>query len=350
MFSLMAGKKKNKPATRKSKSARTKPKSAPRKASAKKKKAAKAKAEEIVQPVLNNEKLKELYATMLKCRMIAERVGPQSNTTVGLEAMLVGAGAHLLAQDCIAMEHGGFIASLIKGTPLKLIHARMNDSHSNGTANASPFINPTATTVSMAKGLSLARERKGQKVATLMFGTQPPGAETFEAEAMAMAAAEKLPIVFLVENTFDSRAETHTLPTASNSHEAGSAYYPRITVDGADVVAVFRVAQEAIRRAREGHGPALIACMTSRANGAAQDTDKNLKQHTAKDPLSFMEKYLRRRDLWSAEWSRRMIKEFAHELNEAVSATGEKLGDDTPFDNVYSTDFGGASHPAGLPG
>jgi TPP-dependent pyruvate/acetoin dehydrogenase alpha subunit len=179
-----------------------------------------------------------------------------------------------------------------------------------------------------------------------MFGTRELGAQAFE-EAMALAATEKLPIVCLVESSFDSRAETHALPTASNSHEAGSAYYPRITVDGADVVAVFRVTQEAIRRAREGHGPALIECMTSRANDAATNSDNNKSaRHTANDPLPFMEKYLRRRDLWSAEWSRRMIKDFTHELNEVFSAASEKSGDDLPFDNVYSTDFGGASHPA----
>ena len=336
MFSPMAGKKKSKPTSHKSKQTKTKLKAATRKPVAKKKKA--AKPAEIVQPVLNAAKLKELYATMLKCRMLAERLQHQSSSTVGLEAMLVGAGAHLAPQDCIAMEHGGFIASLIKGTPLKQIHARMNEGRSsNGTSSASAFINPTATTASMVTGLSLAREKKGQKIATLMFGTQPPGAETFEAEAMAAAAIEKLPIVFLVESSFDSGAEAHVLPVSSNSHEANSAYYPRITVDGADVVAVFRVTQEAIRRAREGHGPALIACMTSRAHGAAA-------QHTAQDPLPFMEKYLQKRDLWSAAWIRQLSKKFTQELDEVFSSTGEKLGDDAPFDNVYSTDFGAKQH------
>ena len=338
MFSLMAGKKKNKPASRKSKQTKTKLKSAAtRKAPAKKKKA--AKVEEAVQPVLNAAKLKELYATMLKCRMLAERMQQHTGPTHGLEAMLVGAGAHLLPQDCIAMEQGGSIASLIKGTPLKQIHARMNADHSGNGAGTSAFISPTATTAGMAKGLSLAKERKGQKIATLMFGTQPAGAETFEAEAMAAAALDKLPIVCLVESKFDSRAETHVLPVASTSHEANSSHYPRITVDGADVVAVFRVTQEAIRRAREGHGPALIECMTSRTNGASAD-ETDSARHTAKDPLPFMEKYLRKRDLWSAAWARQITKEFTQEMDAAFSLTGEKLGGEAPFDNVYSTDFG----------
>ena len=80
---------------------------------------------------------------MVKCRMLAERVQSiqaprqKSNRSVsGFEATLVGAGAHLLSQDCIALEHGGFAGSLIKGTPLHLILARTREHQmGNGTDN-----------------------------------------------------------------------------------------------------------------------------------------------------------------------------------------------------------------------
>lgn len=192
-------------------------------------------------------------------------------------------------------------------------------------------------------GLSLAREMKGKGSVTLIFGTLEPETDSFESDAMAAAATEKLPIVCLLENSFDARAESHTLPTSSTSHEAGSAYYPRITVDGADAVAVFRVTQEAIRRAREGHGPALIECMTSRK--AAIEKSGAASQHTALDPLQFMEKYLKRRELWSAAWSRKMVKEFTKELNDAFAAGPHNPQPDETFDNVYSAGLHGAAHP-----
>ena len=65
---------------------------------------------------------------------------------------------------------------------------------------------------------------------------------------------------------------------------------------------------------------------------------------TADDPLPFMEKYLKRRDLWSAEWSRRMIKEFTRELNDAFAAIHEKPEPDAAFDNVYSADSSSSPH------
>src|SRR3954447_8209564 len=97
---------------RKSSRAKTKP---ARKPSAKKTAAKKKKAEPEVLPVLNAEKLKELYATMVKCRMLAERLQSErkaNDSVVGFEAALVGAGAHLLPKDCIAMEQSSFVASL----------------------------------------------------------------------------------------------------------------------------------------------------------------------------------------------------------------------------------------------
>ena len=126
MIKLMPRKKKNKSAaiakTQKGKSSRTRTKRSG-KPSAKKTFAKKQKTEPEVLPVLNDEKLKELYATMVRCRVLTQQMhgkltGNSSNSVFGFEATLVGAGAHLLAKDCIAMEHSSFVASLIKGTPL----------------------------------------------------------------------------------------------------------------------------------------------------------------------------------------------------------------------------------------
>ena len=73
---------------------------------------------------------------------------------------------------------------------------------------------------------------------------------------------------------------------------------PGITVDGNDVVAVYRVAEESVRRAREGHGPTLIDC----------------KIDPARDPLAFMEDYLKKRDMWSDKWHAKVVQELKKEI------------------------------------
>src|ERR1700704_4953486 len=75
-------------------------------------------------------KLKQLYATMLKCRTMEEKIrilfkqGRFSGNyyaAVGQEATEVGCAIDLRPTDTIAPSHRDFIANVIKGTPLNLM-------------------------------------------------------------------------------------------------------------------------------------------------------------------------------------------------------------------------------------
>ena len=285
---------------------------------------------------------------MVKCRMLAERVQNDSteittgNFVCGFEATLVGAAAHLLPKDCIAMEHSSFVASLIKGTPLHSILARNRDyQSSNGTGEAAASDNgKRAAAFNMESALALAAEMKGQGAVELMFCMHNPETLTFNSEAMAEAARQKLPLVCLVESDIDSPLELPNQVSSGPYIGADPAFYPRIPVDGCDVVGVFRVAQEAIRRAREGHGPALIECLTARSSASAtNNTTKTSARYLAQDPISFMEQYLRRRDLWSDQWSQSIVEGFNRQLNEAATLPENPAEAERNFDNVYSSDL-----------
>jgi pyruvate dehydrogenase E1 component alpha subunit len=353
----MGAKKKNKPAVaatkRKGKSSRPKARPARRKAPTRKNK-----PEIDVQPVLNDQKLKDLYVTMLKCRLLAERIQSLQTSArkthhdaYGLEAMLVGAGAHLLPQDCIALEHSSFVASLIKGTPIQSILAR-KQMHEDGDAEEPlPSSAPTAgntVTLSMTAVLKLAEGMQGNGAVTLMCCTSDPGALIFESDAMARAATQKLPMVCLVESSFDSRLE---LPSQPSGPYVGAdpAFYPNIPVDGSDVVAVFRVTQEAIRRAREGHGPAVIECITARTNAATLRADNETARNIAQDPLIFMEHYLRRKNLWTDEWSHSMVATVRKELDETFAEIEKSHDISGGLDNIYSSDRRASSTSAAQP-
>jgi TPP-dependent pyruvate/acetoin dehydrogenase alpha subunit len=340
MVSPMPRKKKNKSAVTAKKQKGKSPKLRSR--SAHKTRAKKPKAEIEVLPVLNAAKLKELYATMVKCRVLAQRMqsdhteNGSGNSVLGFEAALVGAGAHLFSKDCIAMEHSSFVASLIKGTPLQSILARSSEHQSNGAGESAASEHDGKAVLSMQTVLSLAAESKSKSAVTLMFCTHNPETLAFDSAAMAAAATQKLPLVCLVESSLDSPLELPNQIASGPYIGADPAFYPRIPVDGCDVVGVFRVAQEAIRRAREGHGPAVIECMTARNSAAEKNTNEPSAQYLAQDPLSFMEQYLRRRDLWSDEWSHSIIDRFNRQLNEAATSVENLADTESQFDNVYS--------------
>lgn len=312
-----------------------------RKPSAKKTLAKKQQTAEIP-PVLNAEKLKELYATMVKCRMLAERMQKErsvNNSVLGFEAALVGAGAHLLSKDCIALEQDSFVASLVKGTPLHCILARNNAHQSNGAGKviALKQDDNDTTTLTIETVLSLAADMKGKNAVVLMFCTQDAETLRFDSAAMATAATQKLPLVCLIESSLDSPLELPNQIASGPYIGADPTFYPRIPVDGCDVVGIFRVAQEAIRRAREGHGPAVIECLTARSSTATiNESEQASSQYLAQDPLSFMEQYLRRRNLWSEEWSQSILQGFDRQLSEAAASLKNPDDIESQFDNVYS--------------
>ncbi len=109
---------------------------------------------------------------------------------------------------------------------------------------------------------------------------------------MASAVLHDLPMVFLSANHPPQKAKADRPPT--------------ITVDGNDVVAVYRVACEAITHARLGNGPTLIELQTySLCPG---------------DPIQNMENYLTRKGIFSVGFKSEILAEFSSELDAAIKA------------------------------
>lgn len=291
------------------------------------------KSKTVVASVLNSEKLQELYATMLKCRMLSERALPadrQKGTDVSPsnrhEAAFVGAVAHAIPADAIAAAQDGFLASFIQGAPLKSIlqqaEQQLLSGHTAHHNGADSFANNI-----MARGLALATEIKGNPAAVLLFTGEDQAARAAHREQLGMAAKNKLPVVCVMESRLASSIPAGS-PLAANSAADGS-YFPQIVVDGNDVVGVFRVAQEAIRRARSGHGPSLIECVMPEPVPSAT-------ANAANDPLAFMQQYLQHRNLWSDEWRQKIIQEFTQELDAAIAAMESERNQQNRSDHGYS--------------
>jgi pyruvate dehydrogenase E1 component alpha subunit len=84
-----------------------------------------------------------------------------------------------------------------------------------------------------------------------------------------MAAAWKLPILYVIENNLygisvDIRDVTNTPDLAVRAKAYG---IPGVIVDGMDALAVYEATQKAAERARKGDGPSIIECKTYRWQG-----------------------------------------------------------------------------------
>jgi pyruvate dehydrogenase E1 component alpha subunit len=88
-------------------------------------------------------------------------------------------------------------------------------------------------------------------------------------ESLNLASIWKLPCIFVIEN--NGYAEATSCKYSGACHDfadrANGFNMPGVTVDGHDFFAVYEVASEAVRRAREGGGPTLVECKVSRYYG-----------------------------------------------------------------------------------
>jgi TPP-dependent pyruvate/acetoin dehydrogenase alpha subunit len=82
--------------------------------------------------------------------------------------------------------------------------------------------------------------------------------------------------------------------------DRASAYgMPGVTVDGNDVIAVYKAVQSAAKRARDGHGPTLIEAVTYRWKGHSKSdrqlyrTREEVKEWMEKDPIERFRKLLK---------------------------------------------------------
>jgi pyruvate dehydrogenase E1 component alpha subunit len=104
-------------------------------------------------------------------------------------------------------------------------------------------------------------------------------------ECLNMAALWKLPMIYVVENNKWAIGMSHERATSvPEIYTKGAAFgMPGVQVDGMDVLAVYRVAKEAVARARAGEGPTLIEALTYRFRGHSLADPDELRPKEEKD-------------------------------------------------------------------
>src|SRR5437764_11088127 len=297
---------------------------------------------------LNAETLKRLYSYMLKCRTLEERArilfkqgkfAGNYYAAVGQEATEVGCTIDLEKEDCVAPSHRDFIAHIMKGTPLKYMFAQLyarKTSPDQGRSSPAHcgyaplnIITPASTIAAQLNiGTGVALAYKMQKKPNIVVAFSGDGSTSLGSwhEALNFAGVARLPIVYVVQNNLWAESVSVKLQTAVEdlSVKAQAYGFPGVTVDGNDVVEVYRAAREAIHRARSGGGPTLIECKTYRWYGhseidpAKYRSPEEVEYWKSKDPIANMERYLEESKLWTDAWKQELTAQFNKEIDEAV--------------------------------
>jgi 2-oxoisovalerate dehydrogenase E1 component len=265
----------------------------------------------------------ELYRQMLIIRRTEEQlarahsqglVHGACHTYVGEEAIAVGVCAHLDRDDAVFSTHRGHGHALAKGVPPREVIAELlgrvtGVSHGRGGSMHvfSPEVGMLGTSgivgpsILMAAGVGYAfRLAKSERVSVAFFGDGASNNGAFH-EGLNMASIWKLPVLFVCENN-QYATEIPFVSVAGNPDVSarGASYgMPTVAVDGNDVLAVHAAAGEAVRRARAGEGPTLLACTTYRTRPHSEGmrdggyrTREEVEEWRQRDPLKRLREHL----------------------------------------------------------
>ncbi|HZP32790.1 MAG TPA: thiamine pyrophosphate-dependent dehydrogenase E1 component subunit alpha [Candidatus Acidoferrales bacterium] len=183
-------------------------------------------------------------------------------------------------------------------------------------------------------GVAMAGRYLGQKIVALTWiGDGGTSTGAFH-EGMNLAAVQRVPLVVVLENNqwAYSTPVNRQAPIRDFADRARAYGIASYTVDGNDLVAVLRVAREAVARAREGRGPVLIEAKTMRMLGHAQHDPAEyvpremFEYWKARDPLRRYEKYLDQHKLWNEKEQNAIHARIERELAEDL-----EFAENSPF-------------------
>ena len=233
---------------------------------------------------------------------------------IGEEAIAAGVCANLRKDDYITSTHRGHGHLIAKGGDLKLMMAELYGKETGyckgkggsmhiadldlGILGANGIVGG-GLPIAVGAGYS-TKILKTDHVSVAFFGDGATNEGTFH-ESMNMAAAWKLPVVFICENNnfgVSTRIDRVTGNTDLAKRAIGYGM-ESIKADGNDVEDVFSKSKYAIDKARNGEGPTLIVADTFRHHGHFEGEvvtyweKSELESWKLKDPIDqFRRKYI----------------------------------------------------------
>jgi TPP-dependent pyruvate/acetoin dehydrogenase alpha subunit len=262
----------------------------------------------------------------------------------GNEATAVGSAYALTNDDYLFPMHRDMGAHFVKGQSvlnLMLQHLGRDTSLTHGRDGTGHYSDPSlkiygnishlGAMVPVACGAALAsRIRKEKAVAMTYIGDG--GASIGEVhEALCMASVMKLPLILIIENN----QYAYSTPTSKQfivdqlSKRAIGYGIPGITIDGTDVLEVYRVCKEAVARAHKGDGPTIIESVTMRMHGhAAHDNawyvpKRLFEEWKKKDPIERFEKLLSSKGVLTSQKKDSMMAQIQQEIELAMKSALE---------------------------
>ena len=297
---------------------------------------------------LTNDDLLKLYYYMRLTREYEETINRLYNqgkivggaySGRGNEATSVGSTFALQKNDYIFPMHRDLGSHIVKGQSVRrlmLQYLGRKEGMTAGRDGTGHYADPElkiygnishlGAMIPVAAGVALAAKTRKEKAVVLTY-IGDGGASVGEVhEGLAFASVLKLPFVLIIENNQYAYSTPVSKQTVAKKFSDRAIGYgiPGVTVDGTDVIEVYKACKEAYDLARKGGGPSIIESVTMRMQGhAAHDNawyvpKALLEQWKSKDPIQQFETALLKKGVLTDATKSAMMKEIETILADAV--------------------------------
>ena len=318
---------------------------------------------------LNREELHSMYYYMQLTRSVEDRVralylqGKLQGAVYssrGQEGTAVASAYALESQDVVAPLIRDLGASFVRGIEPRRIFAQWlgrtggptrgrdgNLHFGDLSCGVLAPISMLGASMPLCAGVALASSQRGERrVALAYIGDGGSNTGDFH-EGLNLAAALRLPMIVIVEDNGYAYSTPVFQHVAIKSFADRAVAYgiPATTVDGNDVLAVYRATKEAADRARNGDGPSLIEVKTFRMRGHAEHDDafyvpKELAaEWERRDPIQRLTTYMEENRLIEPSERASLDERIAQEVEAALEWAEQSALPDpaTQADGVYAS-------------
>lgn len=272
---------------------------------------------------------------------------------IGQEAISVGATYALKDDDIILPMHRNLGVFTTRDVNLEQLFCQLMGKDGGFTKgrdrsfhfglpskNIIGMISHLAAMLPVAVGYGLASKLKKQKRVILSFTGDGSTSEGDFHEAVNLAAVWQLPVIFLIENNGYglSTPSKEQFKCKKLSDKAIGYGIKGLTIDGNDVLEVYKTITNIAKELRNGGGPVIVEALTFRMRGheEASGTDyipKSLfDKWSKKDPILSFKKYLETKKILNKKEQEKIDKKIAEMIDpsfECAFNSNEPESDET---------------------
>jgi pyruvate dehydrogenase E1 component alpha subunit len=290
-------------------------------------------------PPLSDEQIKKMYELLVLSRTFDQRaLNLQREGRLGTYASILGQEASQIG-SAFALEKSDWIfpsfremgVYITMGYPLHMLFQYWSGDERGvkcpDDLNIFPVCVPVGTQLPHAAGVAMGVKYRGDKKAVACYFGDGGTSEGDFHEGMNFVGVFKLPVVFICQNNHWAISVPREKQTASKTlaQKAFAYGFEGIQVDGNDIFAVYRAASEAVRKAKDGHGPTFIECFTYRMSDHTTADDaaryrlkEEIDSWKPKDPILRLKLFMEKKGLWNKQYQTDVENKAKEAVDEAV--------------------------------